>query len=341
MELGSRTFTLISALTVGLALVVVVLGAYVRLSHAGLSCPDWPGCYGQLLVPADEKAVASANQAYPERPVDAERAWKEMIHRYLAGLLGLAIVVMAFLAYRRRRQPGQPLMIPLLLVALVLFQALLGMWTVTLLLKPLVVVAHLLGGLTTAALCWWVFLRHASARAANGRPPARQPRLPRRLAAMSIVVLLLQIGLGGWTSANYAALACVDFPLCQGQVWPEMAFGEAFLPWRGVGQSYEGGVLATDARVTIHVVHRMGALVTFFFLGFVAVYLMRSDLERRLTTAAGVVLALLVMQVLLGIGNVVLHLPLGVAVAHNAGAALLLLATVSVYHMTVPPKTPT
>jgi cytochrome c oxidase assembly protein subunit 15 len=337
---SSKTFLRISAFAAGLALVVVVLGAYVRLSHAGLSCPDWPGCYGQLVVPADEKDVASANLAYPERPVDAERAWKEMIHRYLAGLLGLAIALMAIAAFRRRHDSAQPVMIPLVLVALVLFQALLGMWTVTLLLKPLVVVAHLLGGLATAALCWWVFLRHRFAHAEGGAPPGQSPQLPRLLAATAIAVLLAQIALGGWTSANYAALACIDFPLCQGQFWPDMAFGEAFLPWRGLGRSYEGGVLASDARVTIHVVHRLGALVTFLYLGFAAVYLMRSAGDRRLARAAGVMLVLLIAQVVLGIGNVSLHLPLGIAVGHNAGAALLLLATVSVYHRAAPPKMP-
>jgi cytochrome c oxidase assembly protein subunit 15 len=335
---SSKMFSRISALSVVLALVVVVLGGYVRLSHAGLSCPDWPGCYGQLLVPADEKEVASANLAYPERPLDAERAWKEMIHRYLAGLLGLVIIVMALSACKRRRDPAQQVTTPLLLVALVVFQALLGMWTVTLLLKPLVVVAHLLGGLTTAALCWWVFLRHVSAPAVNGGLLVQRSRLPRRLASAAIVVLLVQIGLGGWTSANYAALACVDFPLCNGKLWPEMAFAEAFLPWRGVGQNYEGGVLATEARVAIHLVHRLGALVTFLYLGFVAVFLMRSGLDRRLAACAGIMLALLMAQVSLGIGNVLLQLPLGVAVAHNAMAALLLLSTVSVYHMAAPPK---
>lgn len=338
--LSAQAFSRIAAFTVGLAVVVVVLGAYVRLSHAGLSCPDWPGCYGQILVPADEKEVASANLAFPERPLDAERAWKEMIHRYLAGLLGLAILLMAYAAYKRRRDPAQQVLIPLMLVLLVVFQALLGMWTVTLLLKPLVVVAHLLGGLITAALCWWVFLRHGSAHSAKAWPPARRLKLPRRLAAIAIVVLLIQIALGGWTSANYAALACVDFPLCQGQLWPDMAFKEGFLPWRGVGQSYEGGVLAADARVAIHVMHRVGALVTFLYLGLVALYLMRSRLSRGLSSAAGVTLTLLVAQVSLGIANVMLYLPLWVAVAHNATAALLLLSTVSVYHRAAPPKMP-
>ncbi len=336
--LSSKSFSRIAVFAAGLALVVVVVGAYVRLSHAGLSCPDWPGCYGQLLVPGGEKEAASANLAYPDRPLDTERAWKEMIHRYLAGLLGLVIVFMAVAAYSRRHTPGQQLLMPFALVVLVLFQALLGMWTVTLLLKPLVVLAHLLGGLTTAALCWWVFLRHSSASLGHGNPSDPRFRLPRRVAAIAIAVLLAQIGLGGWTSANYAALACVDFPLCQGQLWPEMALKEGFVPWRGVGQSYEGGVLTSDARVAIHVVHRVGALVTFLFLGSVAVYLMRSGLSRRLALAAGVMLLLLLAQVSLGIGNVLLQLPLGVAVAHNAVAALLLLSTVSVYHMTAPPK---
>lgn len=338
--LSADAFSRISVFAAALALVVVVLGAYVRLSHAGLSCPDWPGCYGRILVPADEQDVASANLAYPGRPLDAERAWKEMIHRYLAGILALAILFMAIAAYTRRRVSGQQIWVPSVLVVLVLFQALLGMWTVTLLLKPLVVVAHLLGGLTTAALCWWVFLRHRIARPAGDGPPVEHLRLPRRLAAIGIAVLFVQIGLGGWTSANYAALACVDFPLCRGQLWPDMAFADAFLPWRGIGQSYEGGVLATDARVAIHVVHRIGALATFLYLGFVAVYLMRTSPSRRLAGAAGVMLVLLIAQVSLGIANVLLHLPIGVAVAHNAAAALLLLSTVSVYHGAAPPRSP-
>lgn len=335
--LSSKAYSRVAAFAAGLALVVVVVGAYVRLSHAGLSCPDWPGCYGQLLVPGGGEEAASANLAYPERPLDADRAWKEMIHRYLAGLLGLVIVFMAVAAYSRRHAPGQQLLTPTALVVLVLFQALLGMWTVTLLLKPLVVVGHLLGGLTTAALCWWIFLRQ-SARPNNDARSDQRLKLPRRLAAVAIAVLLVQIGLGGWTSANYAALACVDFPSCQGQLWPDMAIKEAFVPWRGLGQSYEGGVLENDARVAIHVFHRLGALVTFVLLGGVAAYLMRSRLSRRLARAAGVMLLFLIAQVSLGIANVLLHLPLGVAVAHNAVAALLLLSVVSVYHMAAPPK---
>lgn len=323
-----RAFTRLSLLASVVALIVVVLGAYVRLSHAGLSCPDWPGCYGQLVVPAGTEDVARANQVFPERPLDSARAWKEMAHRYLAGLLGLVIALLALTAWRRRREPGQQVAVPVGLVALVVFQALLGMWTVTFQLKPLLVVGHLLGGMTTLALCWWVFLRHVDAG-----PPQPQRDLPRTLIGVAIAVVFLQITLGGWTSANYAALACVDFPLCHGRLWPDMDFGEGFLLWRGLGQSYEGGVLATDARVAIQMAHRLGALITLVYVGVVGIYLLRVARSRRLAAAAGVMLLALLAQVALGIGNVVLHLPLIIAVAHNAVAALLLLSTVAVYHM--------
>ena len=153
------SYTRLAVATTVLAFIVVVLGAFVRLSNAGLSCPDWPGCYGQLGVPQTQTAIETANAAFPERPVDVPRAWKEMIHRYLAGFLGIAILALAVFAWRRRQRPGQLLALPVGLVGLVLFQALLGMWTVTLLLKPLVVTAHLLGGFATLALLWWLSLR--------------------------------------------------------------------------------------------------------------------------------------------------------------------------------------
>lgn len=328
-----KTFRRVALATTVLALVVVVMGAYVRLSHAGLSCPDWPGCYGQLRVPGAAAEVTAANAQYPHRPVDVERAWKEMTHRYLAGLLGLSILIMAVLAWRRRRMPGQQVGMPVILVGLVIFQALLGMWTVTLLLKPAVVVAHLLGGLVTLALCWWLFLRH------GGREPAAAVSAgPRGAIWLALAVIFFQIGLGGWTSANYAALACPDFPLCQGRLWPQMSFAEGFQIWHGLGRNFEGGVLAGDARVAIHVVHRLGALVTFLYVGGLAVYFMRRRVSRGLSMAAGFLLLALFVQVALGIGNVVFQLPLAVAVAHNGVAALLLLSAVSVYHMALPPN---
>ena len=208
-----------------LTFVVVVLGAYVRLSHAGLGCPDWPGCYGRLLdVPDRADQIAVANAAYPHRPVEPAKAWKEMIHRYCAGALGLLILALAALAWRNRRQSDQPVALPLALLGLVTFQSVLGMWTVTWQLKPLIVMAHLLGGLTTLGLLAWLVLCQ---RQGGGAGATDENRALRPLALLGLMLLAGQIALGGWTSANYAALACPDFPTCQAHWWPPLDFREA------------------------------------------------------------------------------------------------------------------
>lgn len=327
-------FKRISWLATALALGVVVLGAYVRLSDAGLGCPDWPGCYGHLGVPESEQHVVQANAAYPERPVEAPKAWKEMIHRYFAGTLGLLVLALAVIAWRRRDEAGQPVVLPLLLLVLIVFQALLGMWTVTLLLKPVIVMAHLLGGLATLALLWWLSLRQSWTPRTGGDAHWLRP-----WALLALVVVVLQVALGGWTSANYAALACPDFPTCQSAWWPPMDFKEAFTLWRGLGISYEGGVLDNDARVTIHVVHRLGALVVLLYLGWLVRQAMGTASERVLRGMGLLIGGLLLTQIGLGIANVVLTLPLPVAVAHNAGAALLILAVVALNHALHPRKT--
>lgn len=320
-------------LALGLTLLVVVLGAYVRLSDAGLGCPDWPGCYGRLGVPEQAHHIAAANQTYPQRPVEPAKAWKEMIHRYFAGTLGLVIVGLVVLAWRNRSVPDQPLIFPVALLALVVFQALLGMWTVTWQLKPVVVMGHLLGGLTTLSLLAWLILRHGQYGSAAVVGTDRDFR---GYALLALVLLVFQIALGGWTSANYAALACPDFPTCQSHWWPPTDFKDAFTLWRGLGISYEGGVLANEARMTVHLVHRLGALVVFLYLGWLSWRLLAAA-QSRVIRAVGVVLALLLLvQVALGITNVVLLLPLPVAVAHNAGAALLLLSVVTLNHLLWP-----
>jgi heme a synthase len=257
-----------------LALGVVVLGAWVRLSHAGLGCPDWPGCYGHLTVgDAVENAVA-ANAAHPERPLEADKAIKEMVHRYFASTLGLLIVLAAVLAFRNRRDPAQPVRLPAALVLLVVFQGLLGMWTVTLLLKPLIVSAHLVGGLTTMSLLWWL-----SFDPRPGERPAAERGL-RTWAIVGLVALALQIMLGGWVSSNYSAIACPDFPTCQASFWPDMDFRDAFVLWRGLGIDYEGGVLDHPARVAIHFTHRIGAVVVAFVLGYVSWLAIRAGRSR-------------------------------------------------------------
>jgi cytochrome c oxidase assembly protein subunit 15 len=305
-----------------LALVVVILGAYTRLSDAGLGCPDWPGCYGHVGVPASPAALDRANEAFAQRPVEPAKAWKEMVHRYAAGLLGLVVLGLTLSAWRRAA--GRALATALLV--LIVFQAALGMWTVTLLLKPVVVMGHLLGGFSVLSLLWLGYLGARSFVPTRQRPPARL----RRLMLVGIAVLVVQIALGGWTSANYAALACPTFPKCMGEWWPPMDMADGFVMWRGLGVNYEFGVLDSPARVAVHMAHRAWAVVTFLYLAAVGIYALRQPGPLR--AAAAVMLTLLVAQVSLGIANVWLHLPLPVAAAHNAVAALLLLALLTLTH---------
>ena len=357
-----------------LAFCVIVFGAFVRLSNAGLSCPDWPTCYGRAAWPTAPADVVN-HAATQIRPLDATKAWREQVHRMLAGTLGVLVLSLALLAARQRalgivrvavaavavalsiplymrgmhgaavlfalagelvllgnalqwsRQGGawspQPLpSIASLTLAVIVFQALLGMWTVTWLLKPIVVMGHLLGGMATFGLLAWLAWR------ATDRP-VRVPdsTLLRRLLFVGLALLVVQIALGGWTSSNYAALSCgTDFPKCVGQWWPPHDFREGFVLWRGIGVDYEGGVLDGAARIAIHMTHRMMAGVVFLYIGWLAIRLMRSP---GLRGFGGLLAALLLAQVSLGIANVHFALPLKVAVLHNAGAALLLFVLVT------------
>lgn len=317
-----RTFDRLVLASVILTFCVVVLGAYVRLSDAGLGCPDWPGCYGHLTVPQSETARAHAVKTFPDKPLETHKAWKEMVHRYFAGTLGLLILALCITAWRNRRKFSAPVVLPTLLLGVVAFQAALGMWTVTLLLKPAVVSAHLIGGMTTLALLTWLaHRRFGSIPSIYGvnfnelRPWAR----------LGLVIIALQIFLGGWTSSNYAALACADFPMCQGSWLPPMDFANAFHMVRELGQTADGAQLSLAALTAIHWTHRLGALVTFLFLGFLAFRTLRTPGLGLLGAQIG---GLLVLQVGLGISNVAFSLPLPVAVAHNAVAALLLISLV-------------
>lgn len=307
-----------------LCLCVVVLGAYVRLSDAGLGCPDWPGCYGQIGAPEAQADIAEANAAFPERPVEVGKAWKEMIHRYVAGVLGLLILTMSILAWRSKEPRG---LLPHGLLALVIFQAALGMWTVTLLLKPIVVTAHLLGGMTTLALLMLLWLRERGALASLAVP---NPRRFRQFALVGLCVLAAQIFLGGWTSTNYAAMACPDFPTCQGQWIPPADYGEGFTLWRGLGVNYEYGVLDSAGRTAIQFVHRLGAIATTGVLGALGLWMLLAQCAKAVRLLGAALLSALALQVSIGISTVLLHLPLGVATAHNAGAALLLLVLVCI-----------
>jgi heme a synthase len=280
--------------------VVVVVGAYVRLSDAGLGCPDWPLCYGEPM---------------PVQIVDDEaliKAWKEMAHRYLAGLLGVCILLTAYLAWSARQSQWLATLIGLL----VLFQATLGMWTVTMLLKPAIVTAHLLGGMAILALLVWMALSQYEYTTAD----RRAIRVP---AAAALAALIIQIALGGWVSANYAGLACPDVPLCQGRLLPPMDFANAFHVLRELGQSSGGGLLSIEALTAIHWTHRMFALVVLGMVGWAAMRAL------KIFPRLGIAIALLLLlQLALGAANVAFSLPLPLAAAHNAGAALLLASLV-------------
>jgi cytochrome c oxidase assembly protein subunit 15 len=318
-----------------LAFCVVVFGAYVRLTAAGLGCPDWPGCYGHVTP----TAAAAAGAGTAEAPLHVGKAWREMIHRYGASTLGLLIVGIAVLAWRWRRH-GTPVVLPLVLVGMVIFQGLLGMWTVTLLLKPLIVTLHLIFGLATLSLLWWLWLTlrrkssdpwSGSRSALGGGSTAAllrpAPRFLQRLATIALVALVIQIMLGGWTSTNYAAVACPDFPKCQASWWPQADFGEGFVIWRGLGINYEGGVLDHPARVAIHFTHRLGAIVATVALLVAVIMTLRIRRDGSSRFAAIAALAALGLQLSIGIFMVLKGFPLWLATAHNAGAAVLLLST--------------
>ena len=362
-----RHFHRIAWLAVSLAMCVIVFGAFVRLSNAGLSCPDWPTCYGKAAWPTHADQVVG-HAATDIRPVEPAKAWLEQFHRHIAASLGLLVFALALLAARRRRfglaqvigaaalvaiaiplyMQGQHVASSVLVaiaeaallwaalrwsnvdlartavltLAVIIFQAMLGMWTVTWLLKPVVVMAHLIGGLTTFSLLAWMAWRATDIPIRVGDAAKL-----RRLLLIGLVLLGVQIALGGWTSANYAALACgTDFPKCAGQWWPPHDFREGFVLWRGIGVDYEGGILDNQARIAIQLAHRVMALLVTGHLLMLAIRLLRGPGLRGWGTLLGI---LLFAQVGLGIANVVMSLPLHLAVLHNAGATALLFVLVS------------
>ena len=326
-------------LAVLLCYTVVVLGAYVRLTAAGLGCPDWPGCYGHL-TPAGVQA-ADVSATFPGRPLEPGKAWREMVHRYAVGTLSLLILLLTALALARRGQRLISVPLALTLVATLVMQALLGMLTVTWRLNPLIVTLHLLFGMTTLALLWWLLLSlprgswrsSAADTGAPGRALATLA-LARRLVLFGLVVLGLQIALGGWTSSNYAAIACPDFPTCQSSWWPQSDYRNAFVLWRGLGTSYEGGVLDNSARIAIHLTHRLGALATTVALALAAFVVLRQRGVAAARAPAVALLGALALQLTIGVSMVLRTFPLWLATAHTAGAALLLLATLWLLHRT-------
>ena len=333
----NQTFFRISLAATVLALFVVVLGAYVRLSDAGLGCPDWPGCYGQIIAPSAAPSIETANQAFPDTPVESPKAWKEMVHRYFASSLGLLILAMAAIALKHRKKPKQQVKLAIFLVLLVCFQGALGMWTVTMLLKPFIVTLHLLGGMLTLALLFWTTLTaYQNSRTAtpssNSKAQILASPTVKRWALLALIVVYIQIALGGWTSTNYVALYCTDLPTCQGKWLPPTNFEEGFTLWHKDhtdDKNYEGGVLSLEAGTAVHITHRLGALVTLLLVGGFALKLLSlgSSIARRYGLLLSLVLG---TQVSLGLLNIILVLPIPIAVAHNGVAALLLLTLIAI-----------
>lgn len=301
-----------------LTLCVVVFGAFVRLTDSGLGCPDWPGCFGTLTVPESATAINEAQNSYPGTIVDVTKAWYEMIHRYLAGILGLLILTIAIFSYKIRDQLRVRLILPFSILVLVIFQAALGMWTVTELLKPAIVTLHLMGGMTILGLLTYMTHRHIGTVSNTIiLNPGIKP-----LIRFGFVLLFIQIMLGGWTSTNYAALACTDFPTCHGELIPDMDFSNGFNIFRELGETASGEGLSIEALQAIQWVHRVGAIIlTIYFL-----YI--SWLLKAYPSASfyrNILVLVLFLQVIIGIANLVLYLPLFLATLHNFTAALLVI----------------
>lgn len=315
----------------GIAVVVIVLGAYTRLVHAGLGCPDWPTCYSHFWVPTTPEEIHRANQNFSDTPVQTDKTWPEQIHRIFASSLGLLMIGLLVVSIKNRKNENQPIKLPAFMLCFVILQGLFGMWTVTLLLWPQVVTAHLLGGFATLSLLcllvqrlggfFWTFKKESWQKVVRLRG----------LAVVGLLVVVIQIALGGWTTSNYAALACPDVPTCHGEWLPTMDFSAGFNVFQHIGPNYLGGQLDNAARTAIHFAHRVGAVVVTLVLLSLIALLWRTGIAecRRM---AVVVLLVLCMQVLLGISNVWFGLPLMVAVSHNAVGALLLLVMVTLSH---------
>lgn len=307
-----RTLSLCGAM---FAVIVILAGTWTRLLDAGLGCPDWPGCYGALVVPDAE--IASQHESGV--PLEASKAWMEMIHRYLATTLGLLGLVLVVIGWRMRRHTGFPWRLIVMLFTMLMVQGAFGAYTVTLKLWPQVVTLHLLGGISVLALFIWLHLRLR--RFHQRRVLVSAPM--GRLWWVAAALLVMQLALGGWTSSNYAGIACQGFPTCNAQWWPETDWGEGFHLTQTVGPNYLHGQLHAEARSTIHLAHRLGAgalALALFSLAF------RYWREVAMRPWLASLAAALVLQAALGIANVLLWLPLGLALLHTAGAVLLVFA---------------
>jgi cytochrome c oxidase assembly protein subunit 15 len=328
MATGTHRYRKLAWVIVFFTFDLIVFGGFTRLTDSGLGCPDWPGCYGEANPFLAHEHIAAAEALMPTGPVTKVKAWIEMIHRFLAmgiGFLIIGLMVASWLQWRRSKgREGSP-WLPTLLFLWVLVQGAFGAWTVTMKLQPVIVTLHLLFGMTLLALATWLGGREDNLlhpMPALAPVDAIKLRRLRPLAWLAGAVLLVQLALGGWVSTNYATLACTDFPLCQGQIVPEMDFQHGYTLWRELGKTAAGHYLPFSALTAIHWVHRNFAAVVVLVLGLTA---WRAWRLPGLHGAARNIALVLFVQALTGLATVFLNFPLVIAVLHNAGAALLVL----------------
>ena len=314
--------------TATFTLVVISVGAWVRLTDAGLGCPDWPGCYGILSTPDTEEELLKAKELYPDSTIDIGKAWREMFHRYLAGTLGILVFFISYLTLKYAKHV--PKIYPISLSILIVVQSTMGMLTVTQLVKPTIVTTHLILGMTTAGLLLWnglqVQLNH------------KNTNLDFKLINLIVIctlALIFQIILGGWTSTNYAALACTDYPTCHGAMIPPMDFQNAFSIFRELGFTANGESLSLEALHAIQWVHRVGAIILSVYLVIMAISLSAFSSLRFYKNLLLIVLA---FQFVIGVANLLLHLPLALATAHNLGAAFLVIILVIINSRVTPSR---
>ncbi len=333
---SSRFFRLALA-SVLISFLSLVFSAYSRLSDVGIGCPDWPGCYGVLFAPATAYDIDQAKK-FEGATEPKNHAWKDMVQRYLSGVLGLLLIRLAWLGWQlRTRKRNQQVLIPLATMMLTFTLAFAGALTFSLQFKPLVMMMQLLGGMTILGALWWIVMREQRFWRSVSPAPVVSSLRPRTFIALTIV--MFQIALGGWSMVNYAGLACPDFPTCQGVWSPPVNYLNAFTLWRDVGIQYDGKLLDLPSSTAIHMAHRLGALITLLYVGWLALHVLRVGYRDNLCRYGLLVLLVLAAEISLGIMQLVAHLPLVIAVAHHVAAALLLLCLITLYHVVRPPRT--
>lgn len=323
-----RLLRLLSSAAILLAFFVVMLGAYTRLTNAGLGCPDWPGCYGQIVLPKATSKLMEVQRLFPTTPIETTKAWTEMAHRYAAGTLSLLIMLIAFITYKARGKSNpRPSRLPFLLIGLIAFQAALGMWTVTLKLLPIVVMGHLLGGMLILGTLTYFRWQQSTIKLKT------QNHIWKILLNVAVLIVFCQIALGGWVSANYAGIACIGFPTCNGVWLPKFDYTHAFQLFSSLKDNYQGGLLDSSARITIQMLHRFGALITAGYVLIVSSVIIKYISTQIVRKFAILAIFCVLLQFTLGVMNVLYLLPLDIAVAHNGVAALLFAVIISLRYL--------